>query len=449
MPRTLNDWLSQLELLHPTEIELGLDRISSVYQRLAVAEVLPTVVVVGGTNGKGSTVTLIEKIALAHGLSVGAYTSPHLFHYNERVRINGVPVSDELLVDAFERVEGCRGDVSLTYFEFGTLAALIVFADAGLDLVILEVGLGGRLDAVNIVESDLSVVTSIDIDHTDWLGDNRDIIAYEKAGIARPGKPLICGELDVPRTLTDHVQRVNSMGYYYGADFGSGKGIDIGPDSGDEYFYLDAVGESRVVQQTSVARLHIANVACAIQACALVVPGFSPEKAELIAASTQVAGRQQWLSLNHSGVNNVIVDVGHNPHAARSLAQELSRVLIGDPVQGRQFDNVYCLIAMMSDKDIASVVDSLSPWVNHWLVSGLPGVARAESPDTLKRILFDKSLPVYGSFVQPSAALDSLVDNKLLNIGQDSTNLLVVFGSFYMAAAALDYFSVSANYAND
>ena len=201
MPHSLKEWLGLLETRHPCEIELGLERMTKVGDALELTRPAPKVVTVAGTNGKGSTIAIMEALLRHEGRRVGAYTSPHLLDYNERVRIDGQPVSDEALCEAFTRIEVARGELSLSYFEFGTLAALLIFEQAGLDVALLEVGLGGRLDAVNIVDADVGIITSIALDHETWLGDSREQIAVEKAGIARANRPLVCAEVDMPATL--------------------------------------------------------------------------------------------------------------------------------------------------------------------------------------------------------------------------------------------------------
>src|SRR5215813_13024802 len=192
LPADLAGWLAYIERLHPKTIALGLDRVHAVLDRLAVPKFCP-ILTVGGTNGKGSTCAMLESMLRAAGKRVGCYTSPHLLRYNERVRVDGVDVEDAALTDAFERIERARAEIALTYFEFGTLAALWIFAQSGLDAAVLEVGLGGRLDAVNIVDADAAIVTTVDLDHQDWLGNDRDSIGREKAGIARPGRPAVVG----------------------------------------------------------------------------------------------------------------------------------------------------------------------------------------------------------------------------------------------------------------
>jgi len=427
-PKPLNEWLRYLESLHPFEIELGLSRVSSVYETLGLSEMLPSVITVAGTNGKGSTVAMIEQIAMVHGQSVGAYTSPHLFQYNERVRLNGVVVADALLVDAFERIEEVRGGVSLTYFEFGTLAAVLIFAEAGLDLVVLEVGLGGRLDAVNMVDSDVAIVTSVDIDHIDWLGSDREVIGFEKAGVARPEKPFICGDPDTPASVVEYADEIGSIGYFIGKEFGV-----LGGDSSvfEGYYYQSKSGKALRIRQTRLPGLHQNNVSCALQASALTIPGFDPQKAEGAAANTVVQGRQQWIPPELCNGKRIVVDVGHNPHAATSL-----RALL---VEQSQFGDVYCLMAIMEDKDIGGVIDILSPAVNHWMISGLPEVDRAALVSTIEREFVEKGVALDGCFEKPSDALTSFVENTSVK----NTDLLVVFGSFFTAAAALDYFNLT------
>src|SRR4249919_2610949 len=211
MQRTLEEWLDYQLRTHAQAIAMGLDRVREVARRLRIRKPGRQVVVVGGTNGKGSTVAFIESIARAAGLRVGAFTSPHLLHYNERVRIHGDDAPDGLLVAAFERIEAARGDIPLTYFEFGTLAALAIFADAALDLAILEVGLGGRLDAVNIVDADVAVLTTVDLDHQEYLGNDRETIGADKAGIFRAGRPCVLGERDPPSSVLRHAYEIGAF----------------------------------------------------------------------------------------------------------------------------------------------------------------------------------------------------------------------------------------------
>ena len=215
---SLNDWLLRLESMHPKAIDMGLDRVAAVAQLLGLKFSCP-VITVGGTNGKGSTCAMLESILLQGGYRVGLYTSPHLLHFNERARINGEIASDDALCAAFEKVDAARRDISLTYFEFSTLAILLLFVEAGLDAVILEVGLGGRLDAVNIIDADVAIVTSVDLDHQDYLGDTREAIGFEKAGIYRAGRPAICSDPAPPASLIDHATKIGADLWLFGRDF--------------------------------------------------------------------------------------------------------------------------------------------------------------------------------------------------------------------------------------
>src|SRR5579859_5360849 len=219
MTRTLDEWLAYQERVNVRSIELGLDRVRAVWQRMGAQPPARRVITVGGTNGKGSTVAMLEAMLRAAGQRVGCYTSPHLLHYRERVRIDGVDADDPALIASFERIEAARGDIPLTYFEFGTLGALDLFARAGLDVAVLEVGLGGRLDAVNIVDADVAIVTTVDLDHMDWLGPDRDSIGMEKAGIARAGHAAIIGELDPPLGLLQALERIGARVERAGVDF--------------------------------------------------------------------------------------------------------------------------------------------------------------------------------------------------------------------------------------
>ncbi|HZX81198.1 MAG TPA: Mur ligase family protein, partial [Lysobacter sp.] len=219
MSTALNDWLDRLERQHPRPVDLGLERIRAVHARLGLSRPAPVVITVGGTNGKGSTVAFIEAIARAQGLRVGAYTSPHLLRYNERIRIDGRDADDAAIVEAFEAIEAARGETTLTYFEVGTLAALWLFERTELDLAILEVGLGGRLDATNLVDADVAVITTIDLDHQDWLGDDVESIGFEKAGIARAWKPLVLGDDDPPSSVLRHAYAIGAKAWRIGCDF--------------------------------------------------------------------------------------------------------------------------------------------------------------------------------------------------------------------------------------
>ncbi|WP_259769088.1 Mur ligase family protein, partial [Pseudomonas protegens] len=277
--RTLGDWLAYLEQLHPSAIDMGLERSQQVVARMGLGKPAPRVITVTGTNGKGSTCAFVASLLRAQGLQVGVYSSPHLLRYNERVQINGVEATDQQLCEAFVAVEVGRGDVSLTYFEMGTLAAFWLFQRAALDAVVLEVGLGGRLDAVNLVDADLALVTSIGVDHIEYLGDSRESVAFEKAGIFRAGAPALCGDLNPPQPLLDKARELGCPLFLRGRDF------DLGLT--EEYWQwrgLDARGNQVELRDLPLLDLPMENAALALQAYLLTGLPWQPE---LIGAALQ------------------------------------------------------------------------------------------------------------------------------------------------------------------
>jgi dihydrofolate synthase/folylpolyglutamate synthase len=417
----LPDWLAHLEALHPrgqAGIELGLERVRAVAQALGQRQGCP-VITVGGTNGKGSTCALLERILLAAGYRVGLYTSPHLLRYNERVRVNGVPVADVDLCAAFARVEQARGDVSLTYFEFGTLAAWEVFAAAGLEAIILEVGLGGRLDATNIYDADCAIVTTVDLDHMDYLGTTREAIGREKAGICRAGRPLICGDADPPDSL-DEVCRLS------GADLRR-----IGRDFGylrqeGQWQYWNRAGDSlRQLGGLAYPALRgacqLANASCALAALDALrerIP-VSAQDIRRGLAEVEVAGRCQALP----GRPQIVLDVAHNPQAAATLAASL-----GDMGFAR---STWAVFGMLADKDIAGVIDAMKHRVDRWLVCDLPGPRAARAADLAALVAKVGSPGTATCFDSPAAALAWAREN----VGGDDR--ILAFGSFLTVAEVM------------
>ena len=315
MPTTLADWLTHLESLHPKTIALGLDRVAQVKQRLNLHPDF-TVIVVGGTNGKGSVCAMLESILYAAGYRVGCYTSPHLLHYNERVRVAKQPVSDAELCASFEQIEQVRGDVPLTYFEFGTLAAMQCFIAHRVEVAILEVGLGGRLDAVNVFDNDCAVVTNVDIDHTDYLGDTREKIAFEKAGIFRKGRVGICADANMPQSLRDHAQVIGAELWCIGADFG------CTPHQG-QWDYRSKVGARNALPHPALRGAFQLNNASAVLAVLDVLQARLPVSMAAVRrglTEVELTARFQFVP----GKPQLILDVAHNPHAARTLARNLA-----------------------------------------------------------------------------------------------------------------------------
>lgn len=344
-------WLHYLEHLHATAIDMGLTRVKQVADNLHLLRPAQTVFTVAGTNGKGTTCCTLEAILMAAGLRVGVYSSPHLLRYTERVRIQGKELSEAEHSQAFADIEAGRGDVSLTYFEFGTLAALHLFKQANLDVVILEVGLGGRLDATNIVDADVAVVTSIALDHTDWLGHDRESIGREKAGIFRGMKPAVVGEPDMPASIAAVAEEKGAVLYRRGENW-------LFALEGDGW-YWQAVGEERrVLPLPNVPLANAATALAALHQGPIRVPQAAIEQGLRRAA---LPGRFQTVSEQPK----LILDVAHNPHAAAYLAERLAQL----PRTGK----VRAVIGMLADKDIPGTLAHLKPVVDEWYCAPLEG----------------------------------------------------------------------------
>ncbi len=415
--RTLQDWLEYLEHLHPVTIDMGLDRCREVATRLGLTRPARQVVTVTGTNGKGSTCAFIAQMLVAQGKSVGVYSSPHLLRYNERVRLKGVDATDEALCDAFEAVESARGSVSLTYFEMGTLAAFWLFEREGLDAVVLEVGLGGRLDAVNLVDADVAVVTNIGLDHAEWLGTTRESVAFEKAGIFRAGKPAICGDSDPPETIREMAAQSTVPLLIRGRDFDLVKEMKCWHWTG-----RDSAGRPIELRDIPMLSLPLENAALALQAFTLLEPFRHPELIKQALTSTRVTGRLDRYDIPWQGRNlSVILDVGHNPHAAAFLSRHLG----ARPRPGRRL----AVFGLLADKDLPGVVDELVPVIDSWAVAPLP-TARSRSAIELSSALIERhaAVTIYPNISQ---ALEEQC-NRATEMDE-----ILVFGSFYCVAEAM------------
>ncbi len=412
--KNLAQWLKYLESLHPSEIDLGLSRVQQVGQKMGLLKPAPLVIMVAGTNGKGSSVTLCGSILQCADFKVGSYMSPHLHHYNERVKINGSPVSDADLIESFVAIDDARKDVLLTYFEVGTLSSLYLFKKHNVDAAILEVGLGGRLDAVNIVSPDISVVTSIGLDHQDWLGDDLASIAFEKAGIFRRELPAICGERLPQSTLVDHALSINAPLYVKGQEF------EYKENSEDwSWQGINCIGEGIHYENLPLPSLPIENAATVLQALQFIKPVITVAQiAEGIKQAT-LSGRLQRITQPI----NALLDVGHNPQAAQLLAQRLSH----KPIKGKR----YALLAMLDDKDPVGVVAHLSPFVQSWHLAGIQGF-RGQTVESLNTKV-QNQLNAPACHVSIKEALDEL---KSIMLKEDE---LVILGSFITVASAQDW----------
>ncbi len=406
----LQDWLDWQSQLHPSTIDLGLERVRAVAERLELFPwPLPTVTV-AGTNGKGSTVAFIEAGLLASGQRTLAYTSPHLLRYNERVRIAGQPVTDAALIHAFEAIEQARGEISLSYFEYGTLAALWLARQQAVDVVVLEVGLGGRLDAVNIIDADVAVITRIGLDHQDWLGDNRESIGREKAGIARSGRPLICSDRQPPASIAEAAAELGAPLLQLGRDF------QLQPQAGGWYWQQGG----QVLHGPPLAMAgtwqgdNLAGALAALYALERKrrIPLNWPALPEALAA-VRVPGRlQPW-----PGDARVWMDVGHNPAALEALQPWLAA-----------HAPLHLVFAALEDKDLPAMAAALHPHVGHWWLAGLD-VPRGLSAETLAARM---GIRPDGLFPAPAMALA----HARAVAGADET--VLVCGSFFTVAAVCD-----------
>ena len=413
----LSQWLEYIQRQHPESIELGLDRVREVATRLGLGRPAAQVITVAGTNGKGSTVAFIEAIARAGGWKVGAYTSPHLLRYNERVRIEAEEVADDALVAAFAVVEAARGDTPLTYFEFGTLAALWLFQRASLDLAVLEVGLGGRLDAVNLVDADVAVVTTVDIDHTGWLGSDRESIGREKAGIARAWKPLVLGEVDPPSSVLRHAYAIGANAIRLGSDFFHE------PVDAAHWRWREVGAELRLPAPRLAAPPQRANASTAIAALRA-LPRALPEAAfaQGVATAT-LPGRLQCLQ--RDGVE-IVLDVAHNPQAARELAAWLRR---------RSPAPTVAVFAALADKDAAAMVQALAGQVGHWYLAGLEQAGRGQDVDSLAARLAGTVAGVATGVSSGDARVADALARAIAAVAPGGR--VLVFGSFHTVAEAL------------
>lgn len=407
---SLDDWLCYLEQIHPANIEMGLERVQNVADKMGLIHTPSKVILIAGTNGKGTTAQCLEKLLLSQGYSVGTYASPHLIRYNERVRINGAELDDQYHVDAFNSLEQGRGDVPLTYFEYGTLAALAIFKREAVDYVLLEVGLGGRYDATNIVNPVASVITTVDLDHKEYLGDTRELVGYDKAGIFRSNVPAVVGDLDIPHTVVDYGEQINA---------------DLCLSKRDFIFTED---EATFNWQMGKLSLTFAKPAIPAQNAATALSVLA--KLDLLPAVTdiadclkqlQVKGRFQQLSKEPL----VYTDVAHNRESARYLATRLQSL----QAQGK---TIHAIIGMLGDKEHVDVITAMAPVVTHWHVAGLDNPRGLSAQQLTAKVT--QSVKVEGTYEQVSDAMRAVLPQLC------AQSLLIIFGSFYTVAQAITFF---------
>jgi dihydrofolate synthase/folylpolyglutamate synthase len=425
LPTTLSDWLALLESRHAeTHIDMGLERVRTVKERIALAFACP-VIMVAGTNGKGSTCAMLESILLRAGYRVGLYIKPHFLNFNERARINGAMASDAQLIASFSVVEEKRGDIDLTYFEFTTLAIMHLLSTTQIDVAILEVGLGGRLDAVNVIDADVAIVTSVDIDHTDYLGDTREKIGFEKAGIFRAGKAAICSDPVPPQSLLDHAASIGADLWLLGRDFNY---------AGDQQQWGYG-GRSQRRNSLAYPALRGANqllnasaALAALEVLRLTLP-VGAQEVRTGLALVELPGRFQVLP----GQPTVVLDVAHNPHAASALAQNLGNMGF--------HPFTYAVFGVMEDKDIDGVINPMFEHIDHWCLAALPS-PRSAAPDALAEHIADRALSSTKADAKPGEfTIQAFADpagafaNAVSRAGENDR--IVVFGSFYTVAGVM------------
>ena len=419
MKKTLADWLSWQETLHLSEIDLGLDRIREVAKRLDLLSPSFPIITIAGTNGKGSSVALFESILKSQGYKTGSYTSPHLIDYNERIKLDSVNTTDELIVKAFEEIDKARSaidPISLTYFEFGTLAAMLIFTQQKVDIAILEVGLGGRLDASNLWDTSLAIITSIGVDHIDWLGDNREIIAIEKSGIMRKDTPVICGDLDPPHTISKEAKRIGAQLYQINNDFSYGKndnntwdwkGLDnsytlpLPALSGEFQLNNSATVIAGLITIENILKTNINNIKQGLK------------NASIVGRLQTIHQQPEWL-----------IDVAHNPHAAKQLAKHLN----SNPVTGKTI----ALFSMLKDKDIEQVITIMGLNIDEWHIVELEGSRSTKINDLEKAITEqtpDKTVKTHQSFLDACKSLKSTSNLQ---------DRVVAFGSFLVVSEVIN-----------
>ncbi len=406
--QTLTDWLCYIEQKHPQhQIELGLARVQKIAQRADLHLLPGKKILIAGTNGKGTTARTLEQLCRVQGLSVGVYSSPHLLQFNERLRINGVDVSDSLWCEAFSFIEQLRGDIELTYFEFTTLASFYLLKQQQPDICLIEVGLGGRLDATNIIEPDLSILTTVDLDHQDYLGPDRESIGREKAGVFRTGKPAVIGETDIPQSVLKYSQDIAAKPLCINKDY--------------QYSVTQTSFSWRGVQNrfdalplTSVPLQNIATALTALEALA-VLP--SQQQAAKVLAELSLPGRMQWLSKTPG----ILLDVAHNPQSAGYLAAQLQFIK-------ERYDRVHLLVGMLKDKDIQQSLAPFHQLADQWHLVDLPGARGAQASMLVAQLPAQSSSCCYADLESGyQKALSSMQPN----------DLLVIFGSFVTVSSVL------------
>ncbi|GAB5450012.1 MAG: bifunctional tetrahydrofolate synthase/dihydrofolate synthase [Halioglobus sp.] len=431
----LNEWLQRLEKLHPNEIELGLERVGKVAAVLGLDAPQQPVVTVAGTNGKGSTVAVIEALVQASGRTAGVFSSPHLFRFNERIRVGGAEAGDDEIAAAFAAIDQARGAVSLTYFEFAALAALQIFQWQAPDIIVLEVGLGGRLDAVNILDASIAVITSIALDHQHWLGSTREAIAVEKAGVLRRDSAVVVADPEPPASLLSEIQRIGARpvlrcGHEFGVETQAASGVQgVTAGSGDvadkwtgyvQRSAPKASGQRRRLPLLPASGLLPVNCCAALQVAELLGLDLSAAQIEAALAGCDVPGRRQ---LQQVGGVHYLFDVAHNPAAVEKLLEFIHTM-------GCE-KRIIAVFSAMADKDIAAMIACAGDSFDAWFVADQPGNPRAASAAALTALLHEAGHTMISGSKNLRQALRRA--QRVASPG----DTLVVFGSFYTVAEVM------------
>ncbi|WP_434938453.1 bifunctional tetrahydrofolate synthase/dihydrofolate synthase [Shewanella sp. HL-SH8] len=412
----LDEWLDYLLAIHPSEIDMGLARVSIVAERLALINLQPAqVITVAGTNGKGTTCAMLESILIQSGKTVGVYSSPHLLRYNERVRINQQDCTDDQFIAAFQAIEQARAEISLTFFEYATLAGLYLFKHAQLDVIILEVGLGGRLDATNMIDSTATIITSIDLDHQEYLGDTRELVGREKAGVCRSECISIIGEPNLPQSVVDYAQQISCQLIRVGHEF------DYQLNN-DNWTFSTHITQSPAL---TLPTLPLANAACVVALMDKLWPEINSATINKGLELASLPGRLECVNQ----IPLVLVDVAHNPHAAKYLAEQLRKKIA---ISGK----IVAICGMLKDKDISGVFAELVDVVNHWNMVTLSTERGASSAQLIALME-----PIAQNQLDHSVAFELNAFNNMneawtaVNATIEPNDVVIVFGSFYTVAA--------------
>ena len=407
---SLEYWLDYIQTVGSKEIDLGLQRINPIYEQLIKSKIASKVIVVGGTNGKGTTTEFLGQLLVSKHKTVGTFTSPHLFNFNERIKINGKSVSDESIIESFKLIEESRGSTNLTYFDFSTLAALLIFNKSKVDYMVLEIGLGGRLDPVNIVDSDIAILTNVELDHQDWLGEDRESIGKEKADIFKLHKPVIIGQHEVPNSVHEKILETKNQTFCVGKEF------DYQVDDSNKKWTFTFKGERQVsYADIKLNSFSVSSISCALAAFCLLEEEVSLDM-DVVFNSLDLKGRCELID------NRYLLDVSHNESSARFLSSFIERNFEDGTV-------INAVFGVMEDKDVNSILEPLATRINKWYVTSAD-IERSMATEKLGDIInskYPKDMELVGSVTEACIKAQEETEEG---------GLVLIFGSFYTVSEA-------------